>query len=123
MISHEDIEGIRVASVIGEINDENVDLVRRALKNAARGAEKCIVSLERCTSCDASGIAMLVSIRQEIDSGLVTVLPDGSNLREILRVAGLDHLIMTVDTVDGAIRKIKGAAGDPEATPELKIFV
>ena len=122
MVSIEDREGIRVASIVGEIDASNMHLIRETLKSAAKGAEKCIVSLERCTHFDAPGIAMLINVRQDIDSGMVAVVPDGSHLRQILAESGMDRVLLVVDTIDGAIRHIKETSETP-LDAALKIYV
>src|ERR1700676_3574071 len=123
MISVREADGFRIASIVGDVDVSNVDLIRESLKHAARGAEKCIVSLERCNYCDTTGIAMLIGVRSDIESGIVAVVPDGSNLRRVLALTGFDRVVLTVDTVDGAIRQMRRASEDSKTEPDLKIYV
>ena len=109
MVRFDDVRGIPIASIIGELDLANVQEIRDEIEAVAEGQPQMIVSFERCGFCDSQGIGMLVGLHRLLGEGMVVVVPPESTFRRVLRIVGGDDLFRIAGTLDDAVALLDGA--------------
>lgn len=91
-IAQVDVRGTPpVVRVVGEIDVSTADLLRRALKEAADGAEVIEVDLGGVTFFDSSGFAALA---EQLRAGRqIRVVRTSDAIRRLFTLAGLEELV------------------------------
>jgi anti-anti-sigma factor len=104
-------DGVLLASLEGEIDMANVDLVRttvvRAISNEAHGA---VLDLSRTAYIDSAGITLLFHMRERLrvrGQELRLVVPPGSPAFAALRYAGVLETLDVRDSVDAAVAELR----------------
>jgi anti-anti-sigma factor len=102
--THDDIPVARIEGEIDMTNTEPIgDRLRGLLSN--RNAA-LIVDLEPTTYLDSSGIALLFGLVEALrrrQQELHLVVPEGSPLRRVIGIAGLDQAVPTHPTLETAL--------------------
>lgn len=101
------IEGVPVVQVRGEIDMSNAKQLTKAIEGAADEADGAlIVSLGEVSYFDSQGVDVLVRIAERFDANrrrLILVAPQGAGPRRILTLAGLPDVIPIFDSVPEAL--------------------
>jgi anti-anti-sigma factor len=105
--SRQDIEGISVIRVVGEIDLHTAPILRTALDEViASQRERLVLDLRAVSFMDCSGINVLVAARrgiQERDSSLCLVAPPaGSIVGKLLHLTGLHRVLQIHHSVEEA---------------------
>ncbi len=78
------------------------DAIRAAA--AARGAAPVVVVLDDCAYFDCSGIRVLVTMRRELGSRLLTVVGAARTTHRIFDILGLTGPLDVTTSIEGAVR-------------------
>jgi anti-sigma B factor antagonist len=92
-------DGVVVATLNGEIDASNADLVRAPLIELA--PRRVIVDLTAVRYLDSAGIAMLDAVRRRTEVRLV--IARNSTIARALEITGLTQLMNTYPSVDAAL--------------------
>ena len=102
----EDVEGMRVVRVLGEIDLSNTDEVREAISAAAANdVSSVVVDLSGTTYLDSSGIAMLFRLAEGLRyrrQTLRLVVPPDAPIRRVLEITRVPQVIPVQDAVTEA---------------------
>jgi len=109
MVVVSELNGVRTASVVGDLDLSNAQAIRESLETAAEDRDKFVVSFERCGYCDSSGIAILVALQHRLGDGLAVVVPPEAQLRRILSIVGIDRVMRIASSVEEAIAELAAA--------------
>jgi anti-anti-sigma factor len=101
-----DIEGIRTAVVLSDLDRYKADHVHAILERAAAGQTEFILSLQ-CDYCDSYALAMIIAISRQIGEGCIIVAND--RVRRILGVTGLDKIFRLAPSVADAVESLRSA--------------
>ncbi len=99
-----------LARIEGEIDMSNA----RAIGDRLRGlvsnrSEALVVDLQPTTYLDSSGITLLFELVEELrrrQQELHVVVPEGSPLRRVIAIAGLDQAVPVHGTLEAALARI-----------------
>ena len=84
------------AHIQGEIDHHNVPEIRREIDFAAERyhPEKLVLDFGEVTFMDSSGIGLVMGRYKTIKSlgGKITVVNTSSQIKKVMKLAGLDHL-------------------------------
>ncbi len=101
---------VRKIIVIGEIDISTVPHLEEQLCEARTDDPfSVVVSLERCTYCDSSGLSTLLRHARQTPN-FVVVSPEGSDVRRLLRLAGVEKALGVVNDLDAALAATRMAA-------------
>lgn len=105
---------IVVAKVTGEIDLSNVGTLRGALtEGTPNHAMALVVDLSDIDYLDSSGIQLIYRLKEDLrvrGQDLRLVIPSGSPASAALRLAGVEHHVQTLGTVDEALASLNGSA-------------
>jgi anti-anti-sigma factor len=106
---------VPVARIEGEVDMSNATAVgaelRAPLTNRSSGL---VVDLERTTYLDSHGIALLFELGEELrrrQQDLHVVVPEGSPLRRVMTLAGLDQVVPLHASLEAALGEIGTETG------------
>lgn len=105
-IETRDLAGWTVVSVGGEIDMDTAPDVREALLRALRtGTRKIVADLGEVTFLDSCGLSVLVATQRRVSAldGQLRLVVTASNVREVLRVTQLDHVLSIHPSLDDAV--------------------
>ena len=89
-------------TVVGEIDLSTVPQLDEVLCEACtQDPFSLILSLDRCTYCDSSGLSVILRHARRTPHFLV-VSPDDSDIRRLLRVSRVDELVQIVPSLEAA---------------------
>ena len=99
---------VRVVSITGEFDLGEAPKARAVLDRAASdGARALVVDLTACDFIDSTGIATIVGACRPLQNGQAKVAiacREGTQVDQVLRLAGVDQSLAIVPTVDEAAR-------------------
>ena len=101
-----DIEGIRTAVVLSDLDRFKSDHVHAILEHAAAGRTEFILSLQ-CDYCDSYALAMIIAFSRQIGEGCVIVTND--RVRRIIDVTGLDKVLRLAPSIADAVELLRSA--------------
>ena len=105
---HDDVV---VARIEGEIDMSNAPAIGNRLRDLLTNrSEALVVDLGPTTYLDSSGLALLFSLAEELQSRqqrLHVVVPEGSQLIRAIRITGLDRAVPTHGTLDQALAETR----------------
>jgi anti-sigma B factor antagonist len=95
---------VRKIIVIGEIDISTVPQLEEQLCEARTDDPfSVVVSLAQCTYCDSTGLSVLLRHARQTPN-FVVVSPEGSDVRRLLRLAGVEDALSVVDDLDAAYK-------------------
>ena len=95
-----DLDGIRTAVVLSDIDRHSADRLHAVLEDAATGRTEFILSLQS-EYCDSYGLAMIIAFARQIGEGCV--IASNERIRRIIDIAGLQKVLRLADTVADAV--------------------
>jgi anti-sigma B factor antagonist len=99
-----------VAQISGEIDLSNVGTIRDALtEGVPNHALALVLDLSPIEYLDSSGIQLIYRLREDLrvrGQDLTLVIPPDSAANAALRLAGVEHHIQTVQTLDEALASL-----------------
>lgn len=99
-----------VARIEGEVDMTNVDALGARLRELLTNrSEGLVVDLGPTTYLDSSGIALLFELAEELarrQQQLHVVVPEGSPLRRVMTIIGLDQAVPLHASVDAALKRL-----------------
>ena len=100
----EELNGVVVVRLGGELDLYNADDVRTALTEAiAGGAARIVVDMTDVEFVDSTALGVLIEARSKLgQDGLLLAAPQAET-RRTLQVSGLDRHLPVHDSVDGAL--------------------
>ena len=109
-IALETHDAVPVARIEGEVDMTNAESVGERLRGVLTNrSETLIVDLGSTTYLDSSGIALLFALVDELrrrQQQLHVVVPEGSPLRRVIGIAGLDQAVPTHPTLASALSEV-----------------
>ena len=109
-----------VIEVHGEIDISNVaELTRRVLQALADGSTAIVLDLYGVTHLDSSGLAAVISARQQLQEtpgGKLALVLDSDRLRRTFELRGLDAVFLIADSRDAALAALRDP-GNPAVKP------
>jgi anti-sigma B factor antagonist len=112
-VGTENVDGVRVFSVFGELDLETSPQLRRSLLSAIEdGDNGVLVDLTDCEFIDSTGLAVLVAAWRAIEEGngarksLILCCPD-EQVGRLLKLTGLDETIEILAGRDEAIDALR----------------
>jgi anti-anti-sigma factor len=100
-------DDVVVAHIEGEIDLSNAEPLANRLRDLLTNRSVAlIVDLGPTTYLDSSGIALLFALLEELhrrQQQLHLVVPDGSHLRRVIGITGLDRAVPTHGTLESAL--------------------
>jgi len=100
-----DVSGVRVASILIDVDVDSADRVLPLLQNAAGDRDEFILSLQCCDFCDSYGLAMIIAFARQI--GDRCVVTAGPRLRSIFELRGFNAVVKLASTVADALMLLK----------------
>jgi anti-anti-sigma factor len=99
-----------LARVTGEIDLSNAESVGRAIVDAIPNrALALVLDLSGVDYLDSAGIHLIYKLRESLRARgqvLRLVIPDGSSAYDALKLAGVEHHVATIRSVDQALREL-----------------
>ncbi|MGA3037160.1 MAG: STAS domain-containing protein [Vulcanimicrobiaceae bacterium] len=94
--------GVRELTIVGDIDISTVPEFDEQLCEVRRDDPfSLIVSLAQCTYCDSTGLSVLLRHARQTPNFIV-VSPEGTDVRRLLRVAGVEKALGVVDDLSKA---------------------
>jgi anti-sigma B factor antagonist len=104
-------DDVVVARIEGEIDQSNTQPVGNRLRELLTNRSTAlVVDLGPTTYLDSSGVALLFALLAELrrrQQELHLVVPDGSQLIRVLRIAGVDRAVPVHATLDAALARVR----------------
>jgi len=101
------VEQYGISTVIHVDHDLDIassPLLEASIRLAEDGkARRIIVSLERCTYCDANGLTVLLRAKKRNGLSFALVVPDGSQCRRVFEVTGLSKCLSLFPSLERAL--------------------
>ncbi|KOX35880.1 MULTISPECIES: STAS domain-containing protein [unclassified Streptomyces] len=98
---HRVVDGVRIATLHGEIDYDETDILRQALLPEGQPVLPVVADMSGVTFLDSSGINVLLRISQQV-SRLRIAAPTES-VRRVLALVGADTVIDCHPTVEDAL--------------------
>lgn len=109
-VESEDLDGVRVVSVVGELDQATLPDLEGPLEQAVDAGGSVLVDLSDCSFIDSSGLGALVSTRERLleseDRGFGICCPD-AQVRRLLEITGLDKAMGLVTTRREALEALQ----------------
>jgi anti-anti-sigma factor len=106
-VHFEQIEGMAIAHLKGDLDAANAAAVQRELAEAlGPDALNLLIDLSRTRYLDSAGIDMLLRLSDRLDhrrSKLILVIPESSQLNRLLTIVGLPEAITVHPSLDEAL--------------------
>jgi len=120
----EQIDGVPVANVDGDIDAANAAATQQQLADAlGPDALSLVIDLSDARYVDSAGIDMLLRLSNRLDrrrARLILVIPDLSQLKRLAMIVGLPEAIATFPTLPGALHEAADAQAQAAAPrPDL----
>jgi anti-anti-sigma factor len=120
----EQIDGVPVANVDGDIDAANAAATQQQLADAlGPDALSLVIDLSDARYVDSAGIDMLLRLSNRLDrrrARLILVIPDLSQLKRLAMIVGLPEAIATHPTLTGALHEAADAQAQAAAPrPDL----
>ena len=113
LLTTEQLDGIVVAHVKGEIDLANAPKLSRALiKAIPNDAVGVVIDLTGTTYLDSSGVSLVFELAERVHARqqqLRVALPEDAPLRRVLRVVSLESVVPIRPTVEAAAEEIRQA--------------
>ncbi|GAC1307962.1 MAG: hypothetical protein NVSMB19_20960 [Vulcanimicrobiaceae bacterium] len=104
MFETERREGACIVHVVDDLDIVSKDRLAEVLAAAERLHDPIlVVSLERCSYCDSTGLAELLKVQRRLGARFAVVVPLGSQCRRIFEIAGLTSVIRVCSSIDAAL--------------------
>jgi anti-anti-sigma factor len=107
IVAEERDDDVVVARIEGEVDMSNAQPLGNRLRALLTNRSVALViDLEPTTHLDSSGIALLFALADELQrrqQELHVVVPEGSHLRRVLQIVGLDRAMPMHGTLDAAL--------------------
>ncbi len=104
----EDLEGLAIAAVEGEIDMSNATELEMSISHAvANDAAGVIVDLSRVAYLDSSGVTLLFNLARRVtrrQQRFAVVAPAEAHVSEILALSGATDALSLHDSLDDAVR-------------------
>ncbi|MGW3818775.1 STAS domain-containing protein [Streptomyces sp. NPDC005046] len=97
--------GIRVLVLSGEIDTDNVDLLRQALRIDGNGRAQLVLDFSAVTFMDSSGVNVLVAAHRDAASGdgWIRMAALTTPVQRVVEIVGLDTIIACYPTLPQAL--------------------
>jgi anti-anti-sigma factor len=96
----EDFGSNAILAVLGEVNMTNSSAFKSGLLQAGVSGN-LVVDLSRCTYFDSTGLAALIATYKALGhKRLAVIVRDGSFLRRLFHIAGIESLFVFYDDLD-----------------------
>jgi anti-sigma B factor antagonist len=120
----EQIDGVPVANVDGDIDAANAAATQQQLADAlGPDALSLVIDLSAARYVDSAGIDMLLRLSNRLDrrrARLILVIPDISQLKRLAMIVGLPEAIATYPTLRDALQEAADAQAQAAAPrPDL----
>jgi anti-sigma B factor antagonist len=115
------IRAVPVVIAPQEIDITNAGRLRTALLHAAaRPGTALVVDMTRTQFCDSAGLRALIGAhkRAQAEGRQVRLAVTGVQVRRVLALTALDHLIPVYTSLDQALAQPPAATGHPQADRE-----
>ena len=100
-----------LARIVGEVDMSNADELRAALVAAIPAeAPGIVLDLSGVDYLDSAGIRMIYHLSESLQvrrQMLQIVIPDGSMVADVLRLAGVADYVGAIETVDEALTRFR----------------
>jgi anti-sigma B factor antagonist len=100
-----------LARIVGEVDMSNADELRVALAAAVPvEANGIVLDLSAVDYLDSAGIRMIYHLSEAVQARrqtLLVVIPAGSMVADVLRIAGVADYIGAIETVDEALVRFR----------------
>ena len=102
------LSNARIVAIAGEFDLGGAESAEPVLQRASADPERALVlDLIRCTFIDSAGIAMIVGAARALTNGqskVAIACPADSEVRDMLRLTGIDRTVPVVETVSEALK-------------------
>ncbi|MFF1519895.1 STAS domain-containing protein [Streptomyces sp. NPDC058305] len=102
---HDQVSGIRVVSLSGELDADSAEELRRAVRPDQAGPSWTVLDLSAVTFMDSSAVNVLVAARRDVTAGggwIRLAAPTDAVLR-VIEIVGLDTIFECFPTRDEAL--------------------
>ncbi len=99
------VDGVRVATLSGEIDYDEKDVLREALLPAGEPVLPVVADMSGVTFLDSSGINTLLAVHQQVSDarGRLRIAAPADNVRRVLALIGVDAVIPCHPTLEEAL--------------------
>ena len=101
------VGGAQLISVAGEVDLGTAEFLEARLDTALRNGGRIVVDLSECDYIDSTGLTLFLPAheraRDRSASELCIVAPDGTHVRDMLRLTAMDQALTVFDRVDQAV--------------------
>jgi anti-anti-sigma factor len=123
-VNLEEVDGVPVAHIRGEIDMSNVSELGQTLQNAVgQEAPGLVVDFGQTEYLDSAGLQFVFDLGKRLrDRGqrLFLVVPDGSPVEAVLNIVNVDALAPRCPTLQAAIERLQQHRADvPPSAPTL----
>ncbi|MEV7673076.1 STAS domain-containing protein [Streptomyces sp. NPDC000963] len=103
--SHRVVDGVRIATLHGEIDHEEGDVLREALLPEGEPVLPVVADMSGVTFLDSSGINVLIAVHQRVSDarGRLRIAAPTDGVRRVLALVGIDAVIPCHSTVEDAL--------------------
>ncbi|WP_411072631.1 STAS domain-containing protein [Streptomyces sp. cmx-4-25] len=103
--AHRVVDGVRVATLSGEIDYDEKDVLREALLPAGEPVLPVVADMSGVTFLDSSGINTLLAVHQQVSDarGRLRIAAPADNVRRVLALIGVDAVIPCHPTLEEAL--------------------
>jgi|HubBroStandDraft_4_1064222.scaffolds.fasta_scaffold425287_2 anti-anti-sigma factor len=108
-------DGFRTIEVHGDVDLTNAPEFKEVAMAAIAPGDILAIDLSDCQYIDSRGLGVLIALYKELGHVYPLVVPQGSFLRRLLRVTGLESLFDFYENPE-AMWHEHGAAGDASAS-------
>ncbi|WP_435190671.1 STAS domain-containing protein [Streptomyces sp. bgisy126] len=102
---HRVVDGVRIATLRGEIDYDEQDVLREALLPEGEPVLPVVADMSGVTFLDSSGINMLLTIHQQVSDarGRLRIAAPTDTVRRVLALVGIDAVIPCHPTLEDAL--------------------
>jgi len=112
----DDVDGVLVAHLVGEIDLSNVDEVRAlVIARASQETGALVLDLTETTYLDSTGVRLLFELAERLQSRrqqLRLVVTDEALVRRVILLTKLDEQVPLDDTVERAVAAARPSNAD-----------
>ena len=104
MRSIENLNGVVVLHLVGELDLYNADEIRGALEEAlAQDPSRIVIEMSEVEFVDSTALGVLIEARSKLGRSTLLLAAPQLETRRTLQVSGLDRHLPVHETVDGAL--------------------
>jgi len=92
-----------IINVHADLDRVTSPALEAAILLAAPESGRVVVSLEHCSYCDSSALALFVRARRSLGSRFMLVIPDGGSIQKIFQITGLSTVLSIYTTLEAAV--------------------